>query len=113
MLVLIVKLLSSTSVVEIIWAVGGIRVIECGHGRVSVGHLKHILVIGRGIASLDALVAGKLRCDCINHLRGEATMSIISTIISDEVRLFKLLLHGQLLLHLHLLLNFVHFSGES
>lgn len=103
-ILVVVKLLRLTRVVEIAWAVGGVGVVERGHGRVCAGHLKHI------IADLDALVAGKLGCDRVDHLRAEvseATMSIISSIISDEVRLFKLLLH------LHLLLNFVHFSGES
>ena len=69
----------------------------------------HGLVIARGagIAALDALVAGKLRSNSVDHLCVEATLSIITSIISDEVRLLVLLLH------LHLLLNFVHFSGES
>ena len=81
---------------------------KCGHRRVGVGHL---LVVGScvGIVNHGALVAGKLRSDGIDHLGAEvreAAMSIIASMISDEVSLIKLLLH------LHLLLNSVHFSGE-
>ena len=84
---------------------------KCGHRRVGVGHLKHVLVVGSRVSIVDhgALVAGKLRSDRIDHLRAEvreATMSIITSMISDEVSLIELLLH------LLLLLNFVHFSGE-
>ena len=84
-------------------------VMEGGHLRVSAGCLVNGLVIASraGVVTLDALVAGKLRSDSVDHLCVEATLSIITSIISDEVRLLKLLLH------LHLLFNFLHFSGES
>ena len=45
--------------------------IESGHWRVCAGGLVHGLVIkaSRGvIAGLDALVAGKLRSDSVDHL---------------------------------------------
>lgn len=45
--------------------------IESRHGRVCAGHLVHGLVIGTcraGVAGLDALVAGKLRSDGVDHL---------------------------------------------
>ena len=45
--------------------------IESRHGRVCAGHLVHGLVIGAGragVAGLDALVAGKLRSDSVDHL---------------------------------------------
>lgn len=84
---------------------------KCRHRRVSAGHLEHVLVVDSSVSIADhgALVAGKLRSDRIDHLGAEvreATMSIITSMISDEVSLIKLLLH------LQLLLNFVHFSGE-
>ena len=61
LVVIVVKLLASSRV----------GVIECGHWRVCAGGLVHGLVIKAsraGIAGLDALVAGKLRGDSVDHL---------------------------------------------
>jgi len=61
LVVIVVKLLASSRV----------GVIESGHWRVCAGGLVHGLVIiasRGGIAGLDALVAGKLRGNSVDHL---------------------------------------------
>lgn len=81
---------------------------KCGHSWVHAGHLEQILVVlgSASIVNHGALVAGELGSDRIDHLSAEVsegTMFICTSMISGEISLTKLLL----------LLNSLHFSGES